>query len=250
MRAAAAGVKGGAMSTHKEAMPHAELEELFAEVFFVKGTTRPSFMGMDWQFSRNMTVVRDGKELTLINTVRLDDAGLRKLDALGTVKHIVKLGAFHGMDDAFYRERYAATQWALPRMEHDGGHTTDEELVENSKMPFGGASVFAFASSLQPEGLLILERDGGILISCDSLQNWAEVDRFFSDESAKKMTEFGFIQAANIGPGWRMACKPEAADFERLTTLSFKHLVPAHGEPLRDAAHARLSERFAKEFGA
>lgn len=38
-----------------------------------------------------MVVIRDGNNPTLVNTMRLDKAGLTALDALGTVKNIVKL---------------------------------------------------------------------------------------------------------------------------------------------------------------
>ena len=48
-----------------------------------------------------MAIVRDGGSLTLINTVRLDEAGLEAMDALGAVGDIVMLGASHGRDDAF-----------------------------------------------------------------------------------------------------------------------------------------------------
>ena len=45
-------------------------------------------------FSRNMQVLKQGDELVLVNTVRLDDAGLEALDALGRVTHVVRLAGF------------------------------------------------------------------------------------------------------------------------------------------------------------
>ncbi len=237
------------MPTFHPALPHGDIEEVFPDVFFVTGTTRPTFMGGSWEFSRNMTVLRAGGDLTVVNSVRLDDAGLEKLEGLGRVKHVVKLGAFHGMDDAFYRDRYGATQWALPKMTHEGGHATDAELVPGGATPCPGLTTFSFETAKQPEGLLLVEREGGVLISCDSLQNWAKVDRFFSEESAKKMGELGFIQEANIGPGWRMACEPAKSDFVRVKELAFRHLLPAHGAPLLNDAHAKLCARFQKELG-
>lgn len=237
------------MSEIGPVMPHGALSEVFPGVFLVTGTSRPTFAGSAWQFSRNMTVVRDGHELTVINSVRLDEAGLAELDALGRVKNVAKLGAFHGMDDRFYVERYGATQWGLAGMTHEGEREADRVLSIDGELPLAGASLFVFETSQQPEGLLLLEREGGILISCDSLQNWAEVDRFFSDESAAKMVELGFIQPANVGPGWRMACKPEAKDFARLKALAFRHLLPAHGTPIRGDAHTQFAATFAREFG-
>lgn len=236
------------MASYHPVMPHGDIQAVFSDIFFVTGTSRPTFSGSSWQYSRNMTILRNGGELTLVNTVRLDDSGLAKLDALGTVKHVVKLGSFHGMDDAFYRDRYHATQWALPGMEHEGGHTTDEELSAGH-VPVPHADLFVFETSAKPEGILRLDREDGILLSCDSLQNWVEADCYFSEESALKMAQIGFIQPANIGPGWRMGCQPAASDFARLKALAFRHLLPAHGVPLLGEAHSRFAARFAQEFG-
>ena len=63
------------------------------------------------------------------------------------------------------------------------------------------------------------------------------------------MREMGFIRPANVGPGWRQFCEPQASDFARLKALSFRHLLPAHGKPIRDDAHEQLSASFAREFG-
>lgn len=236
------------MSEFAPLMPHGEIATVFQDVFFVTGTTRPKFMGQDWQFSRNMTIVRDAGSLSLINAVRLDDAGLAALDALGAVTSVVRIGAFHGMDDRFYVDRYGAKLWALPGMSHDGGLATDADLIVGGPMPCAGASLFVFETSAQPEGILRLERDGGILVSCDSLQNWREADEFFDPSSAARMAEAGFFHPANIGPGWRQACSPRAEDFARLQELSFRHLLSAHGTPLIDTAHADLSATFTRLY--
>jgi hypothetical protein len=218
------------------ALPHGPLEAVFPEIWLVRGTSRPHFMGADWQYSRNMTVLRDGDRLVLVNTVRLDDAGLAALDALGRVTDVVRIGAFHDRDDGFYAARYRAKQWALAGHEHAGGRDTDVELVPGGPMPVSGARLFAFETSKVPEALLVLDRDGGIVVSCDALQNWAAVDERFDEASAARMTAMGFIVPANVGPGWRMAAAPEKRDFERLAELPFRHLIPAHGTVLRDTA--------------
>lgn len=236
------------MSPHPQAMPHSEIREVFDDVFFVTGTSRPSFAGSDWQYSRNMTILREDGALTLVNTVRLDDAGLAELDALGKVESVVRLGAFHGMDDAFYIERYGAKQWAFAGMEHEGGQPTDRLLVGGGKTPIRDGSVFSFDTAARPEGLVLLEREGGILISCDSLQNWTEPDRFFDEASSEKMRAIGFIQPANIGPGWRQGCNPQASDFARLQELDYRHLLPGHGTPILGEAKAMFGATFLREF--
>jgi hypothetical protein len=63
----------------------------------------------------------------------------------------------------------------------------------------------------------------------------------------------GFGGEARIGPGWRRVCEPKdgggfRSDFERLLALPFRHLVPAHGHPLRDTAKDALATRVAEAY--
>jgi hypothetical protein len=117
------------MSNFNLPMPHGNLIEVFPEIFFVTGTYKGEFFDSMWQFSRNMTVVRDGSELTLINSVRLDDESLSSLDALGKVVNVVKIGSMHGHDDDFYLNHYNATFWALPGMPAAIGPNPGKELA-------------------------------------------------------------------------------------------------------------------------
>lgn len=237
------------MTDFAEAMPHGDIHEVFPDVFFVTGTMKTVLMGSHWHFSRNMTIVRDGKDLTLINTVRLNDAGLAHLESLGTVKNIVKVDAMHGLDDAFYKERYSATVWAPAGMPHGNGLTTDKLLEPGGDMPFAGASVFVFEATKLPACIVRIDREGGILVACDALQNWVGPDAFFSDESRKTMTEMGFFQSANIGPVWSMVNEPKAQDFVRLRDLPFNHALCGHGVPLKDRAREAFNARFEQVFG-
>jgi hypothetical protein len=237
------------MADFAPALPHGEISEVFPDVFFVTGTMKTVLMGAHWHFSRNMTIVRDGTDLTLLNTVRLDDAGLAQLDALGQVKHVVKIGALHGMDDAFYQDRYGATLWAPAGMPHDHELKADKLLAPGGEMPFKGASVFVFEATKLPECIVRIDREGGILVACDALQNWVGPDAFFSDESRKMMTEMGFFQSANIGPVWMQVNEPQAQDFVRLRELAFRHALCGHGAPLRDHAQQAFQARFSQVFG-
>ncbi len=238
------------MTDFAPALPHGEIHEVFSDVFFVTGTMKTVLMGAHWHFSRNMTIVRDGTDLTLINTVRLDDAGLAQLDALGKVKNVVKIGALHGLDDAFYKQRYGATLWSLPGMPHDHGLQADQLLVPGGEMPFKGASVFVFEATKLPECILRIDREGGILVACDALQNWVGPDAFFSEESRKMMADMGFFQTANLGPVWMQVNEPKVQDFTRLRAIPFRHALCGHGVPLRDVAQEAFHARFSQVFGA
>ena len=236
------------MTEFHDAMSHGSIEEIFPNVFFVTGTMRNEFFGSMWQFSRNMTIVRQGDQLTLINTVRLDEQGLAALDALGKVVHVVRLGDMHGIDDPFYIDRYKPTFWALPGMGIQEGLTVSKELKEDGEMPFGDCRLFVFKTTERPEGILRLDREGGIMIACDSLQNWVEPDRFFADETVATMQEMGFFTPANLGPAWMMGSKPKAEDFARLKDVPFKHALCGHGRPLRDNAQQDFHATFKRVF--
>lgn len=229
-------------------LPHGPIQEVFPDVFFVTGSL-DMMPGM--RISRSMTILREGDALTLISPIRLDEAGLKALDALGRVKNIVKLGAYHlgahnGLDDPFYVDRYAAKLWALEGMEHKGGLTADYLLSRNGQMPVSDVSLFVYESSMMPEALFLLNREGGIVVAADSLQNWAEVDEFFSEAAANAMTKGGFIRPANIGPEWMRHCAPDLAEIEKVAELEFRHLLPSHGTPLLNTAKSDLMKTFAQ----
>lgn len=189
-----------------------------------------------------MIVLRHEGELTLINSVRLDAEGEAKLDALGKVSHVMKIG-IHGMDDAYYVDRYGAQHW-------DAG-AESSLLTEDAEMPIPGLRVFRFKETVGPEVALLLEKDGGLLITCDSVQHWAPHD--LMSPAAKLITRvMGFQQPAQIGPPWRKRQTPPGgslrADFERLAALLFTRLIGGHGGLLEHDAQKRLAETIAREF--
>lgn len=232
-----------------EATPHGELREIFPHVFFVMGSFELQAQGMEGvQFSRNMIVLREGSDLTLINSVRLTEEGLKTLDTLGHVKHIVKIGSHHNADDAFYVDRYNPKVLGLQGMEATSKVAIDEFVDNGSSLPVAGASVFVFDTSKTAEGLVFLDREGGILISCDALHNWVEVDEFFNEKGAAKMKEWGFLKPANVGPGWINNSNPQPEEFQRLLELDFKHALCGHGASLLETAHSAYRKTF-QELG-
>jgi hypothetical protein len=227
------------------ALPHGHIKPVFDNVFTVTGAMETVLMGMDWAFSRNMIIVREGDRLILINTVRLDEAGLAELDDLGKVTDVVRLGALHGRDDEFYRHRYDAKYWTLPGL----GNGDAQYLSTEGEGPIADAEVFLFESTQIPEAILRLNRDGGILIACDALQNWVAPDEHFCDASRERMEGMGFFTPANVGPVWMQAAEPSKADFKRLSALEFKHALCGHGEPVHDSAATAYKETFERLFG-
>ncbi|MCP4315941.1 MAG: hypothetical protein GY789_07980 [Hyphomicrobiales bacterium] len=225
--------------TFPEAQRHGDLDEIFPGIYFVTGSVAmkgPPPM----RFSRNMTVVAQDGELVLINSVRLDAAGLAALDALGNVKHVIRLAGFHGMDDPFYKDRYGATVWSV-----DGSYfagfdgkgetylTPDVRMDETTGLPLKNARLIDIKSAKTGEALLLIDREGGILVAGDCLQNWAKTNRYFNLPARLMMKMMGFIKPHNVGPGWLKGANPDRQELrETILALEFDHLLPAHGDPV------------------
>ena len=220
------------------ALPHSDISEVFPDIFFVTGSVEmPGRMPM--RFSRNMTILRDGTALTLVNSVRLTEAGLAELDALGEVKHVIRLAGFHGMDDPFYKDRYGAETWSVDAPYRPGFNqgdvayfVPDHVIDSQTELPIRDARVIEITSSTPSEGLLFIDREGGILVSGDCLQNWGKADAYFSVPARIMMKLLGFLKPHNIGPGWLRFAKPDGAELKRLLDMDFDHVLPSHGAPV------------------
>ena len=133
-------------------------------------------------------------------------------------------------------------------MERPDGLSIDKEMTLDTKLPIADASLFIFESASKLEAIIRLAREGGILISCDSLQNITAPDHFFDEAASAKMAEWGFIKPANVGPGWLNATNPQPSDFARLKQLSFRHLLSGHGEPIKESAYEQFAQTFQELF--
>ena len=202
------------------------------------------------RFSRNMTVLREDGRLILVNTVRLDDEGLRKLDALGKVTDVLRLAGFHGMDDPFYADRYGAKVWTIAGQTYTAGfdHNATPYFEAHAKMdastqlPLRGAKLYVLDST-PPEALLVLERHGGVVIAGDMLQNWAKADAYFSFFAKLMMPVMGFMKPCNVGPAWFKNAKPPLAQVRGVLDLEFEHVLPSHGAPVIGNGKARYRPR-------
>lgn len=223
------------MSNYSPVWPHGDIVKVFESIYVVRGTNITHFNDLKIQHSRNMTIVENNGDLVLINTVRLDEARLQELDQLGTVKHVVSIGAFHGRDDSFYLDRYNAKLWTVKEItSHD--HST-HALSNGDLLPMQNSHFYTFKNSSPLEGFICIEDHEGIIITCDSIKNWVEVDEFFSEETAKMALSSFDISTARISPIWLNATGVNKSAFEDLMKLKFKHLVSAHGDILRNTAY-------------
>jgi hypothetical protein len=231
---------------HPPALEHGELREVLPGLHVVTGTVKlPGAMPI--RFSRNMAVVRQGERLVLVNSVRLDDAGLAALDKLGKVTDVVRLAGNHGSDDPFYAEHYGAKVWVVKGQRYTAGFETSSpntyftphhEMEASSALPIEGAKLFVIDAK-PPEGMLVLAGHGGVVISGDCLQNWATADEYFSWLARPMMKMMGFIKPHNVGPAWLRGCKPPKAQLRAILDLEFANVVPAHGAPVIGDARER-----------
>lgn len=223
------------------AYPHAAIAEVFPDVFVVRGTKEfaPGFA-----IPRNMTVLRSGRELTLVNAVRLSPEGEEELAKLGDVKHLVRIACMHDMDDPYYVQRYHPTFWAPEGMRHRLGIRADRTLAAGAPSPIQDATVLTFDLAVMPEAAILVPRHGGVLLTGDSVQSW-ETYEGCSEGVIPQLQQMGFKGAALIGPLWRKALEKPGGptlrgDFERLLELPFAHFIGAHGAPLKDRGREEL----------
>ena len=233
---------------YPKATHHDPIEELLPDLFWVHGSVefRPgSFL------SRNMAVVRRGTELSLVNAVRLSDEGEKALSALGEVKNVVRIGNFHAMDDRYYVAEHGARLWCLPGDQARPDPRPDE-LLSAGHLPFDQAALHVYDGANFPEGALVLQQDGGVLLSADSLQYWADWSNC-SEGMAAGAAQMGFSLTMLVGPPWLRGATPEGgsleSDFRRLLEHDFEHMLGAHGGfhrgGAKQAVHRAVEAAFA-----
>ena len=225
---------------------HGPIKEIFENIYMVSGTIKIPFP-LPWWVSRNMVIIKEGRDLTLVNSMRLSEEGLGELKKLGEIKNTLRLASFHGRDDPFYKDRFNTTAYSIkgqiyargfnPKAtDQDAYFKSDIELDHGSEFPIPGAQIFRFASGLSGEGLLHLSRDGGIVISGDSMQNCHAVDQYYNPLGKFLSKLFGLIKPCNIGPGWFKLNKPQISDVRKLLDLDFENVLPVHGDPVLGSA--------------
>ena len=228
--------------------PHGDIETIGEDLFMVRGSIQMNPMV---RISRNMGIVRHEGQLTLLDPVRVNAEVEGRLKQLGEIKHVIRLGAFHGLDDPYYVDTFGAKFWS------QAGGTTytkpdiDEVLTEDTELPFPNARLFLFKDTVQPECTLLIEREGGVLFTCDAIQHYG--DYSYNNLMAKLMMPFiGFPRTTIVGPIWLKYMTPEGGnlegEFRDLLKLKFDKLLSAHGTLIESGAHAAVTRAVDKAF--
>lgn len=224
-------------SQYPLALPHEALREVGTDLFLAPGTFDLAPL---MRISRNMIVVRNGDELTLVNPIRLSAQGESELEALGTVRHAVRLGCFHGIDDEYTVARFGTEFWCQAGSTHHPKPRPDHILSEGDPLPIPGATLIEFRETKKPECVLRIPHGEGTLLTCDSLQHYGTFERH-SFVARMALPLLGFRKTLMIGPIWLKYMTPDGGsvrpDFERIAGLKFDALIAAHGTPMTSGAH-------------
>jgi hypothetical protein len=152
------------------------------------------------RINRNMVVLRHNKhrgELTLINPIRLDEAGEQRLLRLGkSIERIIRLAPRHGLrHDQYYLKKFPQVRrWApasspTAHLSSPNNHKEDSNALNNShhhQLPvhrllaaednttaiLPACHVFCFQETVEPECALVLLSDyvGNVLVTAEALQ--------------------------------------------------------------------------------
>jgi hypothetical protein len=230
------------------AQPQDPLVEVLPNLYLLRGSIK---LVPGVSISRNMVVVRKGRELTLIGSVRMTPENEALLEQLGDVTNVVRIGG-HGQDDAYTVSRFGARFWCLSGTEDAYEMPVPDEVFdETDGLPFLDAELHQFNGISAPEVALIWRENGGVLITCDALQHYGDW-RFFNGTSRFVHRLMGFSQGMIVGPAWhRLLTMDESAlkrSFARLVDKDFAHMVGLHGTLCRDVAKNRVQAAMKREF--
>jgi hypothetical protein len=227
--------------------PHDEIKNLYPGVYLLHGSIK---MGPGMKMNRNMVILKNGEELTLINPVRMNDEGLSSLDNLGKVKNILRMGDFHGLDDPFYLDRYKCEFWAQDGQDTYKHPQPTKLISAHTESPYPNSDFFVFESANYPEAALLL-KDYKLLITTDSVQYHSDWS-YFTWFTKFVFKLLGFKIGINIGLPWIKRVTPKGSsmksDFDNLLALDFDSIIAAHGLHLKSGAKKELTAEVVNLF--
>uniref|UniRef100_A0A7S3LLM5 Metallo-beta-lactamase domain-containing protein n=1 Tax=Aplanochytrium stocchinoi TaxID=215587 RepID=A0A7S3LLM5_9STRA len=243
---------------------HSDIETILpGKVYYVSGRWHikifaPLYhLGLTY-IQRGMTILRaENGELSLVNSIKLGEDGLKSLDKLGKVKNIVRIGSNHGGDDFFYSKRYPdADYWALKGMVVPEDFEKQINYMTESKLPFEGAKLLLLPETPFPEGILIVPWGPGVAVTCDAIQ----CNHMFAPHTSLLMSLFmklgGFVGDGIFGPGMLdFAYKCWGKDPQKILPPFLKKfleepwdiLCPGHSfafQNAKEAVHKTLTNQF------
>jgi hypothetical protein len=233
------------MTTTSSSAPrhHGPIEEILTDVFVVRAEDHVAPLA---RVPRNVTILRRGEDLVVIDGMRLAPETEAHLERLGRVRHLVRLGHAHPRDEAYLEDRWRAPTWAPPPAH---GATP----LADGHAPFlEGTQVFLFRHAAPGEAALVFEHTGGnVLVTAESVHNCVDLEGC-SLLVGVALHLAGAVGPARLGRRWLVEAGGPSLreDFERLLEHDFAHLVCSRGEPMRGGAREAVRRSVAAVFGA
>lgn len=223
--------------------PHGAIEEIGAGLWQVTGSLKRN------PLPRNMVVWRTPQQGLMVHSVIcLNDEGMRALDALGEVTHIIVPCEMHRADAAPYKERYPHAKVLCPavaRSKVEQVVTVDQTIEEG----LGELGVVIH----KPKGLkdfelhleLTLEDDSRAIIMTDALFNLgATPPKGFGGFIVKLLGSVGPLNITKIGRRLLLEDKEAYADY--VTSLgdipNISVLSVAHGQIIQKDVQKALRD--------
>ena len=228
--------------------PQDPLVEILPDLYLLRGSIR---LAPGISIGRNMVVIREDGELSLIGSVRMTPENESRLEDLGTVRNLIRIG-LHGADDAYTVSRFGCRFWCLAGTETVYERPTPDQIfTRTAGLPFLDADLHGFEGISSPEVAIIWRRNGGVLITSDALQHYGDW-RYFNATSRFIHPLMGFSRGMIVGPAWhRLLTVDESGlrgSFDNLVAKDFKHMIGLHGTLCRDVARDRIRAAMVREF--
>ena len=224
------------------------LVEVLPNLYLLRGSMK---LAPGISISRNMVVLREAGELTLISSVRMTPENEQRLEELGRVTNLLRISG-HGVDDAYTVSRFGAKFWCLSGTEDAYERPTPDEVFNGQhELPFLDAELHHFEGISRAEVALIWRRNDGVLVTSDALQHYGDW-RFFNAPSRFIHPLMGFTRGMIVGPVWHRLLTFDEDElrqsFASLIDKDFVHMIGLHGTLCRDVAKDRIQAAMVREF--
>jgi hypothetical protein len=198
------------------------IKQIDSDTYVFHCTTRNDAGG---RVNRNMVVVRSdagGKtELSIINALKLTAEGERKLQKLGVITNIIRLGMtmYAGEVDAYYLQTFpGVTRWAAGEFLNSMDLPIHEKLKETGATPFPMCNIFNFKETAIPESAILLFREGkhgNLLITSECLQHQLD-NEFVNMPIVAKMKLAGLLESdIVVSQEWLKIMNPPSNGLKR-----------------------------------
>jgi hypothetical protein len=219
--------------------PHGKLVKVVDDVYLLEGSF-PMMPGV--RFGRSMTIVKNGDDLTVINSVRVDEETEGEIKKLGSIKNLVRLNTAHGVDDPYYFKTFKPKYYSIAEEPMENA-PHDINLTEESEVPIPGAKLIVFKKKKPEfECAMWIPQGGGTLVSCDAIQNGATPDHAsFLGQGFCSMV--GFAKPCNCPFMWRQLYGMDHwNEMERILALDWDNLCSGHGPAKIGGAKAEVEK--------